>query len=123
MKCESCPANCLGQTPEFAVFCEWWASGDPVRRAHVANRSALGLTPAPAPDPAPAAVPRAWWPLPLAMISMMAREGDRGIGDTVARIFNPLGGDAWKEFYRRMTGSECGCEMRQSLLNERYPYG
>lgn len=53
-RCPACPvapgANCLGATdPSFAHFCEFAASGDPLRGAHVVNRSAIGAAPAPSP--------------------------------------------------------------------------
>lgn len=50
IRCASCPCapgvECLSTRPEFAYFCDWARSNDPVRRAHVAGRSALGLLPA-----------------------------------------------------------------------------
>lgn len=45
MRCASCPVAsgrpCLGETPRFAGFCEWAASGDPIKRAHVEGRSTI----------------------------------------------------------------------------------
>lgn len=45
MKCTGCSVpperSCLAETPRFASFCEWAESGDPVKRAHVANRSVI----------------------------------------------------------------------------------
>lgn len=45
MRCASCPVPagrpCLGETPRFASFCAWAASGDPVKAAHVVGRSAI----------------------------------------------------------------------------------
>lgn len=126
MKCEGCPANCLGQTAGFAAFCEWWASGDPTLRKHVVNRSALGVDPGPVPareEPTPDPVPRSRWPLAVALVAWLARPGDRGVGDTVARVIRPIGGDAWKAWYREATGHDCGCGDRQAALNAAYPYG
>lgn len=56
MSCATCPVSEGGQClavldPErFGFFCEWAASGDPVKIKHVVNRSALGCSP-PAPTP------------------------------------------------------------------------
>ena len=45
MRCPSCPVRpdrpCLGETPRFASFCALAEGGDPVKRAHVVNRSAI----------------------------------------------------------------------------------
>lgn len=44
-RCDSCPCDadveCLSYVPQFANFCELAASGDPVKREHVANRSRI----------------------------------------------------------------------------------
>jgi hypothetical protein len=44
-RCAACPVaagrECLGETPRFGAFCAWSASGDPVKIAHVVNRSAI----------------------------------------------------------------------------------
>lgn len=52
----------------------------------------------------------------------MAAPEDRGVGDTIARVIGPMGGDAFKRWYKRITGEDCGCGDRQAWLNQRYPY-
>jgi hypothetical protein len=51
-RCHDCPvapaATCLGAvSPRFAHLCDFAASGDPLKIAHVINRSAIGVAPAP----------------------------------------------------------------------------
>jgi hypothetical protein len=59
--CERCPVpregRCLATADpgRFGVFCEWAASGDPVKVRHVVNRSAIGPTAPPDPTPRPLA--------------------------------------------------------------------
>lgn len=83
----------------------WDATGD-----------ALPLQPAPVPAPELA------WPLWARLVRKLAAPGDVGVGDTIARAIGPLGGDAWKAWYRRATGHSCGCEERQEVLNQLYSY-
>lgn len=59
-KCKDCPllgedTPCLSSDRRWSFFCEWAASGDPIRRSHVVSRSRVGATPekaTPAPGPA-----------------------------------------------------------------------
>jgi hypothetical protein len=51
-----------------------------------------------------------------------ARPEDAGIGDTLARLAGNVGGEAFKRWYRRITGADCGCGDRQNKLNAMYPY-
>ena len=39
-------------------------------------------------------------------------------GDNVG----PLGGDAFKKWYKAFTGKDCGCGDRQHNFNQQYPY-
>jgi len=63
MRCDHCPVvagrKCLGETPKFASFCAWAESGDPVKLAHIVNRSALaeGRPTSRTPRPTPPRVP------------------------------------------------------------------
>lgn len=70
----------------------------------------------------PAPIPRSQWPLPFLAVAMAARKGDRGIGDTIARVIGPIGGNAFKRWHRRVTGEDCGCGARADFLNAKYPY-
>lgn len=62
------------------------------------------------------------WPFWARMVQKMATSTDAGVGDTIARVIGPLGGDAWKTWYTKITGHSCGCEERQEVLNQLYPY-
>lgn len=44
-----------------------------------------------------------------------------GLGDVVERAIGPIGGDAFKTWYKKITGKDCGCGQRKQWLNERYP--
>ena len=61
------------------------------------------------------------WPLLLRPLKLLARDGDRGLGDIVARTVGPAGGDAFKAWHLRAFGRDCGCGDRQASLNARYP--
>lgn len=64
---------------------------------------------------------RADWPLPLVPLKLLAKPGDRGAGDIIARVIGPIGGDAFKIWHKRLFGKACGCTARQENLNERWP--
>jgi hypothetical protein len=83
---------------------------------------AFGGEPSRAGEPVVEAVPKAQWPFGIAAVAMFARPGDRGIGDTVARTIGPIGGDLFKEWWKKITGTDCGCGGRQEHLNAAYPY-
>jgi hypothetical protein len=61
------------------------------------------------------------WPRLARWIARRRQPGDRGVGDTLARILAPLGGDTFKRWTQRI-GAECGCAARQAELNRRFPY-
>ncbi len=76
--------------------------------------------------PAPPA--RREWPLAARSLKRFRSEADKGVGDTLARVFNKLpvyksmgAGDAFKVFMARI-GVDCKCESRQAKLNSLYPY-
>jgi hypothetical protein len=74
-------------------------------------------------EPAPAiAVPREQWPFAARVIAKLATAEDKGVGDTIARVIDPLGGKLFKRWYKRITGHDCGCEDAQARLNMAYPY-
>jgi hypothetical protein len=47
------------------------------------------------------------------------KNGDRGLGDTIARITKAT---RIKDAVEAIT-SDCGCKRRQNKLNELFPYG
>ncbi|MGC4033701.1 MAG: hypothetical protein QM754_18605 [Tepidisphaeraceae bacterium] len=49
-------------------------------------------------------------------------QGDRGLGDTIARVLDPIGGAAFKRAFKAVTGKDCGCGKRQAALNKLVPY-
>ena len=61
------------------------------------------------------------WPLLLAPIKLLAQPGDRGLGDIIARTIGPVGGEAYKGWYKTIFGRSCGCADRQATLNTRFP--
>ncbi len=61
------------------------------------------------------------WPLLLQPLKLLAKDGDKGLGDIVARLVGPIGGDAYKAWYQKVFGRPCGCSERQETLNEDFP--
>ncbi len=68
----------------------------------------------------PTAMPRSEWPRIIRLLALFAVPEDRGIGDVVARLIGPFGGDAFKLWTKRF-GLDCGCEVRQADWNIRWP--
>lgn len=62
------------------------------------------------------------WPLWAKAIKSMAIEADKGVGDTVARVFGVVGGGQFKEWFKKSFGRSCGCSERQESLNKQYQY-
>lgn len=61
------------------------------------------------------------WPMVLIPLKLLAKEGDSGAGDIIARTIGPVGGDAFKKWYKALFGKDCGCGNRQEALNRRWP--
>jgi hypothetical protein len=61
------------------------------------------------------------WPFFLRPMKLLAKEGDKGLGDIVERAIGPAGGDAYKAWYEKTFGKPCGCTKRQDNLNDRFP--
>lgn len=63
----------------------------------------------------------------LLPIKLLAKRGDRGAGDIIARTIGPIGGDAFKKWYKTLFGKDCGCggsgnpRGRQEFYNDRWP--
>lgn len=57
----------------------------------------------------------------LNMLKVMAKNGDRGLGDIVARVVGPIGGEAFKRWFQKLFGRSCGCQERQDEWNVQYP--
>jgi hypothetical protein len=68
-------------------------------------------------------IPYTDWPLwAKVMKTTLGKPEDRGIGDTVLRIIGDDVSAAFKEWYRKTFGVECGCQGRQTRLNANYPF-
>lgn len=61
------------------------------------------------------------WPVLLLPLKLLAKEEDKGLGDIVARVIGPIGGDAYKVWFERIFGKPCGCQERQESLNIEFP--
>lgn len=68
----------------------------------------------------PTAVKNYEWPIFLKPFKLLAQPGDKGLGDIVARTVGPIGGDAYKAWYKTIFNRTCGCTERQDQLNQRY---
>lgn len=62
------------------------------------------------------------WPAYARILARIRNSDDAGIGDTIARVIGPVGGEAYKTWFKRLFGKPCGCQERQDELNRRYPY-
>ena len=67
------------------------------------------------------AIPADQWPLSIKAMALLAKAEDRGIGDVIARIVGPIGGDIFKSWHLKTFGKSCGCLERQESFNQRYP--
>ena len=67
-------------------------------------------------------LPTAPWPAWARAMRFLSRPADRGLGDTIARIVGPVGGDAFKAWHLATFGVPCGCEGRQESLNREFPF-
>jgi hypothetical protein len=69
--------------------------------------------------------PLADWPAPVRVavriFSKRRSASDRGVGDTLARMFGGTG-EAFKVWFFAVFGKSCRCEQRQAWLNHQFPY-
>jgi hypothetical protein len=89
-----------------------------------------GVIQPPTPHPASAIPPQKQvaqvWPMNAfgvvaRALKLMAKPEDVGIGDTIARVIGPIGGDAYKAWFKETFGKTCGCTERQDALNVMFP--
>jgi hypothetical protein len=85
----------------------------PVRLPHV-PRNPPPLTPI-------QSISRNQWPLAVKGIASLAQPADRGIGDIVERMAKLAGGKTLAQWYKDLTGRDCGCADRKDRLNRMYP--
>lgn len=57
----------------------------------------------------------------LNFLKLLAKEGDKGLGSIVERIVGPIGGEAFKVWYKRIFGKPCGCQERKEDWDLSYP--
>ena len=46
----------------------------------------------------------------------------QGLGDTIADLTHYTGIDKLARLYEQTTGKSCGCEERQTALNQAFPF-
>lgn len=61
------------------------------------------------------------WPLVLKPLKLLAKDGDRGMGDIVERMIGKDNSKDFQEWFRKHFGVACGCNERKEYLNQRYP--
>ena len=61
------------------------------------------------------------WPAWAKSLRDQKQDGETGVGDTVFRILGQTG-ETFKEYFKRATGKDCGCTIRQANLNREFPY-
>ena len=66
-------------------------------------------------------VPPEQWPLWAQGFKKLAQLEDAGIGDVVRRMIGEETSNAFKMFYRKIAGKDCGCKGRQERWNKLYP--
>lgn len=67
-------------------------------------------------------VPESDWPLAVKALALMRADGERGVGDTAARLLAHLGADSMAAAYTKLIGRDCRCGDRRERLNLLYPY-
>ncbi len=61
------------------------------------------------------------WGFMLNPLKLLAKEGDRGMGDIIERTIGPVGGEAYRRWWVKIFGKPCGCKERQESLNIEFP--
>jgi hypothetical protein len=61
------------------------------------------------------------WPVFLTPLKLLAKPEDKGLGDIVAREIGPIGGKAFKKWYKVFFKKGCGCGARQESWNAKWP--
>jgi len=69
----------------------------------------------------PQPIPRDQWPVWAGIAATRKCEGDTGVGDTVKRYADQVGGEKFKAWSASL-GIPCGCVARQKRWNVMYPY-
>lgn len=61
------------------------------------------------------------WPMWAKALKLLAKPEDKGIGDVIRRTIGEENSDAFKKWYKSVTGKNCGCSGRQEYWNRIYP--
>lgn len=61
------------------------------------------------------------WPMWARYVARLKTDQDAGVGDTVKRIADRLGGQGYRWFTKK-AGMPCHCTARQEEWNRKYPY-
>lgn len=61
------------------------------------------------------------WPFVLEPLKLLAKDGDKGLGDIVERVIGKVGGEEYKKWYAKIFGRPCSCNERRDSLNADYP--
>jgi hypothetical protein len=69
------------------------------------------------------AVPKEDWPLWARAVARLKKDVDAGVGDTIERVIGKTSSEAFKKWFKAITGHDCGCTQRKEYFNERFPYG
>jgi hypothetical protein len=56
------------------------------------------------------------------VVSLLKKQEDKGVGDTVERLAHVIGADKIAKAYETVTHKPCGCQKRKEKLNGEYGY-
>lgn len=95
---------------------------DRERWAAIAPKAGLRIRPNGGASPSRLqALPQERWPVWAKAVALLARDPDRGVGDTVERWATRIGGAQFKAMSLAV-GLPCRCAERQAEWNAHYPY-
>lgn len=66
-------------------------------------------------------IPYTEWPLWAKALAKLSRPEDKGIGDVVHRLIGDENSVAFKTWYKKITGRDCGCKGRRTQWNIQFP--
>lgn len=61
------------------------------------------------------------WPTILEPLKLLAREGDKGMGDIVDREIAKVNSEKYKHWFQGVFGQSCKCTWSKEYLNMKYP--
>lgn len=66
-------------------------------------------------------IPESDWPIWSKALKQFSKPDDKGIGDVIRRTIGEENSEAFKRWYKTLTGKDCGCTGRQAKWNATYP--